>query len=286
MLTIEQLAERETYLGASEAAAIVGLNPWRSAWDCWAQKVGMVDGFAGNEATEAGDRLEDAVLLWACDQLGVTESERAPFVRHAEHDWMAANLDMRALVPGHERVVIEAKTSGVTSPLRHEAWGEQWTGEVPEYYQVQVQHQLAVTGDKLAFLAALLPPRGFLIYAIPRDDDVIAALIERESVFWHEHVQKRIPPDSEPSYEVAKRLRRTQGKSKPVPSELVSEVLTHKAALAVQKKLTEAAEAELLAALGDAEIGRFDGGIVTHFETKRAAYTVKESVFRTLRIKK
>lgn len=47
---------RSGYIGGSDAAAVVGLNPYASAYSLWAEKTGRTAGFAGNLATEAGTR--------------------------------------------------------------------------------------------------------------------------------------------------------------------------------------------------------------------------------------
>ena len=47
---------RSGYIGGSDAAVVVGLNPYASAYSLWAEKTGRTAGFAGNLATEAGTR--------------------------------------------------------------------------------------------------------------------------------------------------------------------------------------------------------------------------------------
>jgi hypothetical protein len=54
-------------------------------------------------------------------------------------------------------------------------------------YQCQVLHQLAVTGHDWADVAVLIGGQDFRIYRVNRDEDKIADLIARETVFW-QHV--------------------------------------------------------------------------------------------------
>ena len=42
-ITEKQLAARDSGLGSSEIAAILGRDPWRTAWDVWAVKTGRAD---------------------------------------------------------------------------------------------------------------------------------------------------------------------------------------------------------------------------------------------------
>src|SRR5574341_639051 len=57
----KQLALRQTGIGASEVAAVVGLHPTRKPIDVWAEKTGRAERFEGNAFTEWGQRIERVV---------------------------------------------------------------------------------------------------------------------------------------------------------------------------------------------------------------------------------
>ena len=63
----EWLRLRGQYIGGSDAAAVVGMNPFSSPYALWAEKTGKKPGFSGNLATEVGvtvssnDSLDDIV---------------------------------------------------------------------------------------------------------------------------------------------------------------------------------------------------------------------------------
>lgn len=285
MLTETQIAERVHSIGSSDAAAICGLNPWRSPLEVFLEKTGRAAHFAGNEATEAGDDLEDAIVNRTLRKLQAVSHERAPALLTADgYPFITANLDATAILPEGDKTIIEAKSSGITKMLDFSAWGEEWSADVPDYYQCQVQHQLFVAGDEYAFaiLSALLPPRGFVIFCIPRQEDVIEALIERHTAFW-QLVMNDTPPEGEVSLDVAKRLRRTTGKSVDLDPELVASFLRAQDDKKAASEAEDAARAKLLLALGDAEVGRYDGGEFTYLESTAKGYTVEERKYRTLR---
>lgn len=283
MLTTQQLTERKRYIGASEAAAVCDLDPYRTSWDVWASKTSRVDDFAGNDATRAGDRLESVIIDWAADKLKASSVERSIFVVHPQLAFIAANLDAVLGISG-ARCNVDAKTSGITSPLRFDYWTDD---EFPEKYAIQLQHQMACdpTLDH-AYLAALCPPKGFLVYRVERDQPVIDAIMERCIDFWERHVIPDIPPESSPSLDVAKRLRRVPKKETMIDGGLVRLWSDASEAAKVAAKAEEQAKAAVIAALGDAEAGIFDGGSVTFFEQSRAGYTVEPATFRVLRKKK
>jgi putative phage-type endonuclease len=54
-------AARAKGIGASELAAILGLDPYRTPLDVWMEKTGRKPKFEGNEATFRGNVFEDAV---------------------------------------------------------------------------------------------------------------------------------------------------------------------------------------------------------------------------------
>jgi predicted phage-related endonuclease len=100
---------------------------------------------------------------------------------------MLANLDR--IVEGGG--VLEIKTAGLRSQ-------GQWEEGVPLAYQIQVLHQLAVTGKAWADVAVLIGGQEFRIYRIERDETRITQLLELEKTFW-QHVERQTPPDADGS---------------------------------------------------------------------------------------
>lgn len=63
-------AARRKGIGASELAAILGLDPYRTPLDVWMEKTGRAAQFGGNEATFRGNALEDAVGAYMAREIG------------------------------------------------------------------------------------------------------------------------------------------------------------------------------------------------------------------------
>jgi len=82
---------------------------------------------------------------------------------------MLANLD-REIVDVRGVQILECKTAG-------EFGARLWRNGVPEYVQIQVQHQLAVTGKEAADIAVLLCGQTLEVRRIHRDEELIANLI-------------------------------------------------------------------------------------------------------------
>ncbi|MNR05401.1 hypothetical protein D3C85_1214310 [compost metagenome] len=77
---------------------------------------------------------------------------------------------------------------------------------MPEYVQLQVMHQLAVTGKQAADVAVLLGGQTLEIHRIERDEQMIARLIELERKFWH-YVETDTPPPADGTASAESALR-------------------------------------------------------------------------------
>jgi putative phage-type endonuclease len=278
------LETRRSAIGASDVAAILGVSPWASAWDVWAEKTGRLEPWAGNEATRLGQYFESAILDYADAEFGeIVRGER--FV----HDSLpiAATLDARIVSSNRP---IEAKTSGLAGPTYGD-WGAPGTDEVPDYYLCQVHTQLLVTEADLGYLLALLPGRGIVQYEVQRSEKLQRQLGEVLAKWWDRHIVNDIEPSREKaSLEIVKRLKRVPSKSielSQLSDELAHELHRIKTEEKILKEEREEIESRLLASLGDAEEGVTEGGLtITYFQQTRKAYQVNESTYRVLRVKK
>lgn len=176
----EWLGIRRQYIGGSDAGAIIGMNPFSSAFSVWAEKTGKVPEFEGNVRTKVGNELEDFVAHMFMDETG-KRVQRCNFtiVNH-EYPWACANID-RELVS--ENAVLEIKTTNSflnTKMFRN--------GEYPDMWYTQMTHYLAVTGAEMCYLAVLSECRDFQIFELQRDEAEIKALMEAEQAFWNSYV--------------------------------------------------------------------------------------------------
>jgi putative phage-type endonuclease len=180
----EWLALRHKYIGGSDAAAVVGMNSYVSAYSLWAQKTCRIPAFEGNLATEVGTYLEEFVAQKFAQVTGkrVRKSNQSWF--NDQYPWAIANID-REIVG--EDAGLEIKT---TSEL---CMGKFKGGEFPSNYYVQCMHYLAVTGKSKWYLAVLIGNRDFVWFTIERDEDEIKALMDAERTFKM-YVDNDTPP--------------------------------------------------------------------------------------------
>ena len=284
MITDNQRSKRMNYLGSSDSAAIVGVDPFKSAADVYWSKVNEIEEGKEKPAMLTGSLLEESILNWF--EIKTSKKIRRNQFRVHKNKIMSANFD--ALVVDNKEEAVEVKTSGITGPLNREVWGEAGTDQVPEHVIVQCQHQMSIIPTiKVVWVPVLLGGVGFCMYKVERDDSLIKNLEEVEVNFWQEHVEKKqAPADEWLSLETVKRIKRVSGKSVKVEDDLVTEWLE------ARKKATEAENAKreiqkkLFSIIGDAEIGECSFGKVTYFEQQVKEKIIPAQSYRVARFKK
>lgn len=282
MLTAAELEARRSWIGASEAAAVLGLNPYVTPFEVWAEKVGKLEAFEGNKYTDAGQRFEGAVLDWAEEKLG-------DLVRNipARLPGLPIGSTLDAMLMGSD-VPVEAKTAGLFGPL-HKDWGDEGTDQVPDSYVVQCQMQMLCTDAELAYLAAFLQGRGFQMFRINRSEKICSYLKSYLPDWWDRHVVANVaPPMTNTSLEVLKRLKREPNKIVEVPTEIAARLERANKEFTASEKEKKSAQAAMLIAMGDAEAADFGdpNRLVTFYEQSRKAHFVSDSTFRVLRFSK
>ncbi|WP_175916088.1 lambda-exonuclease family protein [Burkholderia sp. BCC1638] len=198
------LAVRRTGIGGSDAAAAVGLNPYMSPLELWLDKTGRADGLPRPDPADTtsptywGTLLEPIVAASYTKQTGNRVRRVNAVLRHPSIPFMLANLD-REVVGARDVQILECKTAG-------EFGARLWRDGVPEYVQLQVQHQLAVTGKTAAHVAVLICGQALEVHRIERDDALIGRLVELETAFWR-YVETDTPPPADGSESAERALR-------------------------------------------------------------------------------
>lgn len=256
----EWLELRKKGIGGSDAAAIVGLDRYRSPFDVYAEKIGLKPEQPDNEAMRQGRDLEQYVAERFMEATGKKVRRRNAVLQHPEHHWMLANIDRWVV---GENAGLECKTTSVLNRAKFSQ------GEFPPNYYVQCMHYMAVTGAERWYLAVLVLNKAFHVFTIERDEAEINALIEAEKDFWGNHVLKQIPPapdGSEATSEVIKHLFPEAREREEVAlyghEEKIQQYLELDARVKELTQERDAIKQELQLALADAEIGRAQGYIV------------------------
>lgn len=265
------LEVRKGGIGSSDAAAAVGLSPYKSRLELWMEKTGRTadnDEHHGmNDPRFWGTLLEPYVAV-AYQQMTDRKVRRINAVlQHPTFPFMLANID-REVVGSPDVQILECKTAG-------EFGSRLWRDGVPEYVQLQVQHQLAVTGKEAADVAVLLCGQRLEVHRIERDEEVISRLVVLQSQFW-EYVVTDTPPPPDGTESAARALRDlfpgtgasldfTQDESL---CRTFASLAALKAEVEEKGRLAEELKQSIQQAMGDASRAVFPGGEVTFKRSK------------------
>ncbi len=197
----EWLEFRKTGLGGSDAAAILGISPFKTNVEVWEEKVGLrepVD-ISDEPYVKYGKKAEDMLVkLFALDfpELKVRANKNVVYRR----GFMFASLDGELTNKAAERGVLEIKTTEVHSAAAFAKWNKQ----IPDYYYTQVLHYLIVTGWSFAYCKGHIRQQGLngeleIItrhYPYLRKDvlDDLRYLYLKEKEFWGYVERKQQPP--------------------------------------------------------------------------------------------
>lgn len=148
----EWLSLRMKGIGASDAAAVLGLSNWKSNQELWEEKVGLRQpkDLSENERVKYGQAAEKHLValfkLQYADRYKVRVDKNVVYFRNG---FQFASLDgeLTELETG-DKGVHEDKTVLADSSL---VW-EEWKDKIPNTYYVQVVHQLLVTGWKFVII--------------------------------------------------------------------------------------------------------------------------------------
>lgn len=267
---------RKQGIGSSDAAAAVGLNPYKSQLELWMEKTGRdgnlpkVDPQDEESPMYWGNILEPIVAAHYTKRTGNRVRRINAVLQHPDPDkaWMLANIDREVL--GVSTVqILECKTAGING-------SRLWKDGVPEYVQLQVQHQLAVTGKAAADVAVLLGGQHLEIHRIARDDALIARLVALERQFW-QYVEADTPPlaDGSESSDLALRCLYPEDTCSTLDfshdralSALFADLVSVRQTIAEQEKLEAQYKQRIQEAMGTASKAVFETGSVTWKKAK------------------
>lgn len=185
----EWLAWRRQGIGASDVAAVIGLSPWQSPYSLWAEKAGLIEPEADNDAMRHGRYAEHAIAAWWNDNHTLQAAHPQTWCVHPEHSWARATPD-GALVEHGDQTFDDAPALVEYKVADFKAWDD----EIPLHYAAQGLWQMGVTG-KESVVFAVMHGKRFAEYELVRNDDDIAWLFQQAEAFWNNHVLAGVPPD-------------------------------------------------------------------------------------------
>ena len=278
------LEARRTGIGASDSPVLLGLSTYSSPVQLWAEKVGRTvsDDSEQTDRQRWGIKLEPLVAEEYERQTGRQLNRWATLVRSTRWPFMLATPDYSTFIDGIHAPV-EIKTTDHSR-------ASDWADGVPDRVNVQLQHQLAVLDAPMASVGLLVGGNTFRWADVPRDEKVIKHIIESARGFWQLVADEILPSVDDGDVDALKRLYpvATPGKSILLPGHAIAwaeELAAAKAEKGEAEIRVKLVEAQLRAAMGDAEVGEMADGSppFTLRTTTRKAYSVAATTYRALR---
>lgn len=187
----EWLAWRRQGIGSSDAPIIMGVSPYSTPYQLWEEKLGRVKPERNTFILDKGHRLEPMARALIEFELG--QNFPPKLVVHESEPWLRASLDGMSELGD----IIEIKYMGAE---------EHASGQIPERYLPQVQHQMVITGVAKVYFCSFNPDAEtkLRIIEVPRDDKYLAEYLVKAAEFWN-YVTEATPPPLGPKD--SKRIR-------------------------------------------------------------------------------
>lgn len=194
---------RERGIGGSDAAAIVGMNPYKTNIELFEEKIGR------REAPDISDKPYVRYGTLAEDHIRAIFELDHPELKVEHHEWrilaredkpfLQASLDGELTDQDGRKGILEIKTTNILQSMQKEKWNDR----IPDNYYIQVLHYMMVTGYEFAILRADLKTEWsgeirhtVKEYRIERSEveEDLSFLETEETKFWEYVESGRKPP--------------------------------------------------------------------------------------------
>lgn len=300
------LEARREDVTASDASALLGIHPYKTAFDLWAEKTGRKPEAEENKVLRRGRILEYAAIDMLREDYPdweITHSYNNRYFRDVEAH-LGATPDAFVRIPGRKgQGIIQIKTA---SDFSAKNWIDPETREfvTPLHVAVQAMIEAELTKANYAMVALLVSGHGldlhppFLIPLRETEEDRIRTerLLQRirdeVADFWRVVTAGGRPDtDWKRDGELIEDLYEPDGRVIDLSRDnLLPAVCDEKARIATEKgaieKRLKEIKAELLDKMGGASAARIaDGRTITAKTVNRAGYEVKPTSYVDVRIK-
>tara|TARA_R100000458_G_C8251239_1_gene228140 strand:- start:196 stop:1185 length:990 start_codon:yes stop_codon:yes gene_type:complete len=209
---VNDLVERQKGIGGSDAGTAVGVNPYKTPYQLYLEKIGDVipEDISNKPAVKRGVRLEPEIMKWVKEDLNITL--RKDNTTHISEEYPHLFCHNDGTVVGSHRI---AEIKAPSDHMRNK-WGEPGTDAVPPYYLAQGVHALAIQPemDGVDYFAYFDDPSiGILHFKLERKKSLIDAYLAKVNRFWG-HVVDRIPPPPQDENDLIHKYFKKNGKYK------------------------------------------------------------------------
>lgn len=278
----EWLKYRESGIGSSEVATIVGLNPWETKYQLWRRKKGLDPAKEESFAMKAGHYLEDAVAQFWHDETGQEIIKRSAgdwLIRDDERPYLQVSPDRTYWLSGQphsnaNKGILECKTTQLSIDAE----------DIPKHWFCQVQYQLGVAGLSQGSLAWLCSGREFGYKDLAFVPDFYLWLVEEVDRFWKDNIEGGVEPEATDVQDVLLKFNRhTDGKIIEVSEAIkkaCDELKDVKKELDALTERKEALEAQIKLGFADAEAISYGGQTLATWKAPKPSMKFDAKAFQ------
>lgn len=199
----EWLKNRNAGIGGSDAAAILGISPFKTNVYLWLEKTGQkeLEDISDDEKVKYGHDAEDSIRkLFMLDHPEYELfHDEFMILQNTTYPFMQASLDgeLTEIATGRKGIY-----EGKTTEIMNKKMLDEWKNGIPNHYYTQCLHYLIVTGYEFVWLRAKLKftwdsgRQEIRDYYFTREEvlDDMKYLLKNEENFWNENILKGVKP--------------------------------------------------------------------------------------------
>lgn len=294
------LSLRAGVITSTEISALFNIPTYVTSYELWhRKKSSKVVEIDDNERMSWGRRLEDAIAQ------GITE----------DNSWIIRNMDefiyddqlkigssfdycivdyIKSTDENEDEIEIEKDVAILEiKNVDSLVYKEKWVDDMPpDHIQMQVQHQMLVSGIHKAYVGALVGGNTVKLIEFNYDDEVGKRIQWAAQKFWKTIKDNQPPPPDwlrDGNFILAQNPYSIEGKVIDVGSDshirnLVQRYKTLGAEIKEKTAMQAAIKAQLYYTAGDANKILGDGYTVSFSNTKPTSYVVNKKAGRTMRV--
>lgn len=199
--------DRRQFVGSSDIAAIIGLSPFKTAYEVWEEKTAPTWEEEDSPILRRGRRAEPFLLETLKGEFDVWVDQANVIFEHPTFPFLRCQCDFTYHVDDEHLGHGEIKSVG----FNRGEWGEAGSQDVPAYYVAQVMFGMQVNGMREATIWGCFGFDDIRPYRFEFDPETGQALEDAAVNFWQNHVVPRVPPASQTAEDSQKILARFKG---------------------------------------------------------------------------
>ena len=270
---------------STDCAALFGKSKYMSPYKLWwSKKNAVIKRKSISERMEWGTRLQDTIAAGIAEDHHFDITRMDEYIRIPELR-LGSSFDFKI----GDDVILEIKNVG------GDAFKDWWVfddedASAPPHIEIQVQHQLAVSGFKLAYIGALIGGNKSVLIRRERNEGLINEIFQRTAEFWST-VDAGVPPppdfavDSEFISAMARHAE--PGKVHRASPEAARLCQSYSSWGRIAKKAEDKRKeikAKILLEMGDAEKAYGDGFSISAGLVGPSEYVVKRDGYRNFKV--